>query len=209
MIALVLVGFAVLIFIILLFPLNISFSSTRSEGTIDGSLEIRWTIFLFIYSMKEKASKVHILGRIISRHIYHEKKLQIQKYKRKRKAFWKISIDKISSIDLLNTTKPLLRLFKDFIHIFKVKYLDIDITFGLEDPAYTGIITGFLHSVGLSRTRHNIQWRADFTKQIFEWDLKGKIVLIPIRLIFPMIKFIMNWRFSIYKQRITRNMSDM
>lgn len=209
MIALVLVGFAVLIFIILLFPLNISFSSTRSEGTIDGSLEIRWAIFLFIYSMKEKVLKVHILGRIISRHIYHEKKLQTQKYKRKRKAFWKISIDKISSRDLLNMTKPLLRLFKDFIHIFKVKYLDIDITFGLGDPAYTGIITGFLHSVGLSRTRHNVQWRADFTKQIFEWDLKGKIVLIPIRLIFPMIKFIINWRFSIYKQRITRNRSDM
>lgn len=192
MIALILTGFAVLIFTILLFPVNISFNSVRSERKIDGNLGVSWTIFLFIYSLKERELKVHILGRIISRHIYHEKKLQKQEYKKKRKIFWKISLDKISPRDLPNIYRPLLQLFKDFVNVFEIKYLDIDITFGLNDPAYTGIITGFLHSIGLSRTRHNIQWRADFTKQIFEWNVNGKIILIPIRLIPMMTRFVIN-----------------
>ena len=67
--------------------------------------------------------------------------------------------------DFLNMTGSLLRLFKDFIHAFRIKYLDIEVTFGLNDPTYTGIITGFLHVIGLSRTGHNIRWRADFTGQ--------------------------------------------
>lgn len=192
MIALIIAGFAVLVFTILLFPVNISFSSSRSEGTIDGSLGVNWIIFLFIYTMKEKELKIHILGRCISHRTSHGKKLQTQESKRERKGFWKISLGKMSSRDFLNVTKPLLRLFKDFIRAFKVKYLDIDVTFGLNDPAYTGIITGFLHAISLSRTGHNIRWRADFTKRIFDWNVEGKIVLIPVRLIPPVARLITN-----------------
>ncbi len=165
-----------LAFAILLFPVNITFNSVRSEGTIDGSLGISWIIFLFIYSMKEKELKINILGRCISHHISPEKKRQVKKYKREIKRSRKMTVGKMPHRDLLNMTRSLLRLFKDFIYAFRIKYLDIDATFGLNDPAYTGIITGFLHAIGLSRTEYNIRWRTDFTRQTFDWDIKGQVL---------------------------------
>lgn len=199
--------------VIVLFPVNISFNSVRSEGTTDGSLGVSWIIFLFIYSMKEKELKIHIFGRGIFRHISPEKKPQAQELERERKReikeSGKMPPGKMPLRDFLNMTRPLLRLFKDFIYAFRIKYLDIEITFGLNDPAYTGIITGFLHAIGLSRTGHNIRWRADFTGQAFDWDVKGKTVLIPVRLIPPVARFITNRRVLRYGWRIMRNQSNV
>lgn len=198
----------VLVLVILLFPVNISFNSVRSEGvrsegTIDGNLDVSWIIFLFIYSLKEKELKIHIFGRDISRHIYPEKKVQESERERKKSR-------KMPPVrDFLNMTGPLLRLFKDFIYIFRIKYLDIEVTFGLNDPAYTGIITGFLHAIGLSRAEHNIRWRADFTRQTFDWDVKGKTALIPVRLIPPVTRFITNRHVLRYGWRIMRNRSNV
>lgn len=204
MIALIIASFAVLVLVIVLFPVNISFNSARSEGTIDGSLGVNWIIFLFIYSLKEKELKIHIFGRGISRHTFPEKKSHAQEPERERKKSWKMPHVR----DFLNMTGPLLRLFKDFIYAFRIKYLDIEVTFGLNDPAYTGIITGFLHAIGLSRTGHNIRWRADFTRQAFDWDVKGKTALIPIRLIPPVARFITNRQVLRYGWRIMRNQSN-
>lgn len=205
MIALIIASFAVLVLVILLLPVNISFNSTRSEGTIDGNLSINWMIFLFIYSMKEKELKIHIFGRCISCHISPEKKLHTQKPERERKESWKMPPIR----DFLNMTGLLLRLFKDFIYAFRIKYLDIEVTFGLNDPAYTGIITGFLHTIDLSRKGHNIRWRVDFTRQTFDWDVKGKTILIPIRLIPPIARFITNLQVLRYGWRIIRNQSNV
>jgi len=85
-----------------------------------------------------------------------------------------------------------MRLFKDLIYAFRIKNLDIEVNFGLKDPACTGIITGFLHALGLSRLGHNIRWTPDFTGQAFDWNVKGKTALIPVRLIPPVAKFITN-----------------
>ena len=188
MIAIIVASFAVLMLIILLFPVSISFNSVRTEGTIDGSVGISWIIFLFIFSLKEKELKIHILGRSVFRHISPEKKLQAQESEREIKKSWKMPPIR----DFPNMTLPLLRLFKDFIYAFRIKYIDIEITFGLNDPAYTGIVTGFLHAIGLSRTEHNILWRADFTRQIFDWNVKGKTALIPVRLLLPVARFVTN-----------------
>ncbi len=188
MITLIIAVLAVLALAILLFPVNISFNSVRSDGTIDGSLGVGWIIFLFIYSLKEKKLNIHIFGRSISSQISPEKKPQVTEPEKERKKSWKTPHVR----DFLNMTGSILRLFKDFIYAFRIKYLDIEVRFGLKDPAYTGIITGFLHAAGLSRTGHNIRWTPDFTGQKLDWNVKGKAALIPVRLIPPVARFITN-----------------
>lgn len=209
MIALLVASFVVLVFIILLLPVNIFFNSVRSEETIDGNLGMGWMIFLFIYSLKEKELKIYIFGRCIFSHIYPEKKLQEQKHEREIKESGKTYSEKMPHRDFLNVIMPLLRLFKDFIYAFRIKHLDVDVTFGLNDPAYTGIITGFLYAIGLSRTKHNISWMADFTRQTFDWDVKGKTSLIPVLLILPVIRFITNRQVLRCGWLIMRNKSNV
>jgi len=85
MIALIISIFALLVLAILLFPVNISFNSVRSEGTINGSLGVSWIIFLFIYSLKEKELKIHIFGRSISRHISPEKRPKVPELEKEKK----------------------------------------------------------------------------------------------------------------------------
>src|SRR3972149_439031 len=84
MIALIISIFALLVLAILLFPVNISFNSVRSEGTINGSLGVSWIIFLFIYSLKEKELKIHIFGRSISRHISPEKRPKVPELEKEK-----------------------------------------------------------------------------------------------------------------------------
>lgn len=173
---------------VLLFPVTIYFNSVRSGGTTDGRLGLGWIVFLFSYALKEKQLEMQIFGRSIFRHVSPEKKPQVPEPERDRKKSGKMPPVR----DFLNMTWPLLRLFKDFTYAFRIKYIDIEVSFGLNDPAYTGIITGFLHALGLSRNRHNIRWRADFTRQAFDWNVKGKAALIPVRLIHPVARFITN-----------------
>ena len=191
MIALIVSIFALLVLAILLFPVNISFNSVRSGGKIDGSLGVNWIIFILSYSLKEKQFEIHIFGRNIFRHISpeHPKNMPVKlEPERKRKKSGKLPPVR----DFLNMAGPMMRLFKDLIYAFRIKNLDIEVNFGLKDPASTGIITGFLHAVGLSRTGHNLRWTPDFTRHTLDWDVNGKAVFIPIRLISPVARFITN-----------------
>jgi len=194
MIALIITVLAVLVLVVLvvmLFPVTISFNSVRSGGAIYGNLGVNWIVFIFSYALKEKQLEIHIFGRSIFRNKpsgYPEKKLPESKYERERKKSGKMP----SVRDFLNMAGPLMQLFKDFIYAFRIKYLDVEVSFGLKDPACTGIITGFLHAAGLSCTGHNIRWTPDFTGQIFDWDFKGKAALIPVRLIPPIVRCISN-----------------
>jgi hypothetical protein len=191
MIALIVTVLAVLVLAILLFPVNISFNSVRSEGTIYGNLSVSWIIFLFIYYLKEKELKIHIFGRSIFHYIFPgspEKKSRELELEKERKKSGKLPPVRA----FLNIAGPMMRLFKGFIYAFRIKYLDIEVSFGLKDPACTGIITGLLHAVMLSRTRYNIKWTPNFTEQVFDWDVKGKAALIPVRLIPPVARFVTN-----------------
>ena len=86
---------------------------------------------------------------------------------------------------------PMLRLFKDLVSAFRLKYFDLDMTFGLRDPAYTGILTGFLHAVaGSLQIGRNIRWTADFTEPVLEWNLKAKAALTPVQILPPVARFI-------------------
>jgi hypothetical protein len=87
----------------------------------------------------------------------------------------------------------MLRLIKELFYSFKLKYLDIDIVFGLDDPANTGIMAGFLHSIsGIMRKGKTIRWSVDFSKQVLEWNLKAVVAIKPIQIVLPMARFITN-----------------
>jgi len=188
MIALIITVLAVSLLALLLFPVTISFNSVRSQGTIDGSLGVNWIIFLFRYTLKEKHLGILVFGRHIFRRVSPEKKPPEPGHVRERKKLRKMPPIR----EFLNMTGPLLRLFKDFVCAFRIKYLDIDITFGMEDPAYTGVVTGFLHAAGLSRKVHNIRWTPDFTGQALDWDIEGKAALTPVQIIPPVARFVTN-----------------
>lgn len=192
MITLLVTVFAVLVLAILLFPVNISFNSVRSEGKIDGSLGVNWIIFLFRYALKEKQLEIHIFGRNIFRHISHgspEKKPLELEPKKKRKKSGKMPPVR----ELLNMTGPMLRLFKDLVHAFRIKYFHIDITYGLSDPANTGILTGFMHAVRCSlKKEKDFKFTPDFTKQVLGWSLRSKASITPIKIVIPLVKFAAN-----------------
>ncbi|KPQ42178.1 MAG: hypothetical protein MPEBLZ_03264 [Candidatus Methanoperedens nitroreducens] len=144
MIGAIIIILSVIAVAMLLSPMNISVNSARAGGKIDGFLSIGWIMFLFRYTLKDKKTEILVLGRrvagggLINKEKIPEPKETEKSTKVKKSRHLK---------DIFHLSGPLLRLFKDLIYSFRIKYLNIDITFGLEDPAYTGIITGFLHSI--------------------------------------------------------------
>lgn len=184
MIALILIVLALSVLAILLFPITISFNSVRSGGTINGSLRVSWIIFLFIYSLKEKQSEIHIFG--IFHHKSHEKKHPEKEHIKEIKKSGKMPHFR----DLLNLTGPVLRLFRDLLHAIRIKYFHIDITYGLNDPANTGILTGLMHAVCCSLKKEKyFKFTPDFTKQVLDWSLRSKASITPINIVIPLAKF--------------------
>ncbi len=167
-VTLIIVIVIALIVAMLLFPVTIYIHSARSEGKMDGVYSISWIIFVYRYVFKDK-----------------EKPPKKEVVKKARK---------IPSLEnIFNLIGPLLRLVKELICAVRLKYLDINITFGLNDPAYTGILTGFLHAVRGSLLKgHNIRWTADFSRPVLEWDIKAKAAITPIQILPPMVRFIVS-----------------
>ena len=107
--------------------------------------------------------------------------------------------------------KPLFRLFSDLLNGIKIKRLESDVTFGLSDPADTGMLCGLIHAVaGLaySRCRHcSFSINPVFMNPMV--DFRG-IMEIRVRiysLIFPMLKFMFNrktlsFTYSIIKEKL-------
>lgn len=141
------------------------------------------------YKLKDKETEILILGRQVVRLPHKEKSLKSKDIKKSG------SIKKSKKIlhlgDFFNLSRPMLRLFRDLIYAFKLKNLNIDITIGFNDPAYTGILTGFLHSIPV-QAGHSIRWTADFTKSVLEWNLKAEAAITPIHILLHMTRFITN-----------------
>lgn len=170
---------------IILFPVTISINSTRSAGIIKGNIQIFWIIAGLVYGFEERQLEIRILNRRIIRHISVEEQEHIKK---------PIEIKKPRKIphvkDILILAEPLLRLFRDIIRAFRLKYFDMDITFGLGDPAYTGILTGFMHAVrGSSRKGKNIRFAPDFTGEVLDWNLRAKASVTPFIIVVSFVKF--------------------
>ena len=185
MIAIVLAIITTLALGTLLFPVTICIHSVRSRGRIDGFFSIRWLIFLLRYLLKDNETEILVLGR-------HVISMSLKEKPKKKEDIKKPG--KIPPIrDISNLVGPLYRLFKDLVRTLRLKYFDVDVTFGLLDPAHTGMLTGFLHSIpGSLQARHNISFTPDFTKPILEWYLKAKVTVIPIRLLLPVMRFAAN-----------------
>ncbi|VVB96362.1 Uncharacterised protein [uncultured archaeon] len=174
---------AAAIAVILLFPVTIFINSARSCGKIGGIFDISWAILRIRYLIEESQMEILISGKRIFR--------ISQKNKLRNNGDQKKPLKKPHIRDIFNLSGPILRLFKDIVYTFRLKYFDLDVTFGLGDPAYTGIFTGFLHAIrGSLRTGNNIRWTADFTRPELEWNLKAKASVMPIRLLPPLTKFI-------------------
>ena len=188
MISEIIIILSTIILVLLLSPISISINSTRTGGKIYGFFSLSWIIFLFRYAFKEKQTEILVFGRRLARLRYQEKPdiRQIEKSGEIKKS------RKIPQIeDIFYLSRQILRLLKDLIYSFRLKYLDINITFGLKDPAHTGIITGFLHSIiAFFNARNNIKWDVDFTRPVLEWDLKAEIVVTPIKIVSSIIKFL-------------------
>ena len=189
--------------VMLLSPVTIYANSTRLGGQIDGSFSISWIIFMFRYAIKERKMEVLAFGTRIVRTSYKKKPPKPEKPKKQGRIR---GLQRMLFIkDIFNLGRPILHLFKNFLFAFRLKYLDIDTTYGMEDPAYTGILTGFLYAAsGFSQTGNNLRFESDFTRQVLDWNLRVKASVIPIRLIPPLAGFITNRDVLISGLRIIR-----
>ncbi|VVB51792.1 Uncharacterised protein [uncultured archaeon] len=210
MIAAIIIILSVIAVVMLLSPVNIRVNSARAGGKIDGFLSIGWIMFLLRYTLKDKKTEFLVLGRRVGGvGLTRKKHLEVKETKKSTKVKKSKKKSRIHLEEIFYLSRPLLRLFKDLIYSFRIKYFNIDITFGLEDPAYTGIITGFLHSILFSLrapyTVYTINWNADFTRPVMEWDMKAEAAIIPIRILQHLVKFITNWQVLRSGLRIIRN----
>jgi len=107
--------------------------------------------------------------------------------------------------------KPLFRLFSDMLNAVKIKNLKADLTFGLPDPADTGMLCGFIHSIlGIvySRCRScSFSVCPVFMESLLDFRGSAEIRVKIYSLIFPFIKFILNGKtlsftYSIVKEKL-------
>ncbi|NJD76836.1 MAG: DUF2953 domain-containing protein [Candidatus Methanoperedens sp.] len=174
---------AFVMLLLLLLPVTIYINSARSCGKLEGIFGISWAILRIRYLMEEKRIEILISGKRIFR--------ISQKNKLRNTGGQKKPQKKLRIKNIFNLSGPVLRLLKDVVYTFKLKYFDMDVLFGLGDPAYTGIFTGFLHAImGSLRIGNRIRWTADFTRSELEWKLKARASVIPIRLLPPLTRFI-------------------
>jgi hypothetical protein len=189
MIEAIIIILAFLTLAVLLLPVNIRVNSVRAGEELNGFFSFGWIIFLLRYTFKDREAEILVFGRRVVRLPDKEKSPEFKELQKSRQI--KKSKKKPHLRDFFSFSRPMLRLFKELIYSFKLKYLDIDITFGLKDPAYTGIVAGFLHSiVGIMQKGHTIKWYADFTKPVLDWDLKAEAAILPIQIILPVARFV-------------------
>lgn len=176
---------------LLLFPVTFSASSNKYGTAIEGIFSVSWLILKVRYSWKDKRTDILFFNRTLHT-LYHKEQTHkdstIIESKGSEKSRKSPPITYIA-----NLRGPLLRLFRKLIHIPGFRYLDVDITYGLDDPALSGILTGFLHSVrsafGMGQ---NFRFTPDFTRPMLNWNLMVCATITPIKVFPPMITFTTN-----------------
>ncbi|HIH86307.1 MAG TPA: DUF2953 domain-containing protein [Methanosarcinales archaeon] len=174
----------VMILVVLLFPVTIRARSSGSEGIIDGSLSVSWLILAIQYELKDKQTDILILGRTLIHSQYKEKTPETKDIEK--------SVESRSIPQVKNFTPiigPLMRLIRDLLSIFKFRHFKLDTVYGLEDPAYTGMLTGYLHALPC---QYNISFTPDFTQPVLDWDLDLATAFTPITVVVPITRFATN-----------------
>lgn len=94
--------------------------------------------------------------------------------------------------------KPLFRLLSDMLNAIKIRNLKADLTFGLQDPADTGMLCGLIHALlgtVYSRCRScSFSVCPVFMESLLDFRGSAEIRVKLYSLIFPVIKFILNWK---------------
>ncbi len=174
------------VFAILLIPLTIRLDSVRSEGKIKGIADISWLMLQLRYALKDERTELFIFGLKIA---------ILSKPEEKRNEAKVVP----SAKKILDISVPLLRLLKELYAAFRLRYLDLEITYGLIDPAYTGIMTGFLHAVCGSFWR-SVRFVPDFTgRPVLDWKIRAKATIKPVQIVLPVARFV-STRHSMYRQ---------
>jgi len=174
----------VLIATVLLFPVTIRVRSSGSEGIIDGSLSISWLTLAIQYELKDKQTDILVLGRTLIHRQHKEKAPETKDIKKSVKSR---SIPPVQ--DFTPLIRPLMRLVRDLPSIFKFRHFKLDTVYGLEDPAYTGMLTGYLHALPC---QYNISFTPDFTQPVLDWDLDLATAFTPIAVVAPITRFATN-----------------
>jgi hypothetical protein len=156
---------------------------------------------------KEELEKTKPEGKRVQKVEHKEKKGIFDRIRRKKKI--KVEEEKekekwMSNKEILywgikafrSLRRPLFRLFSDLLHGIKIKHLESRMTFGLSDPADTGMLCGFIHPiVGLiySRCRHcSFSINPVFMDPMLDFRGNTEIRVRIYSLIFPVVKFMFN-----------------
>ncbi len=174
----------VMILVVLLFPVTIRVRSSGSEGIIDGSLSVSWLILAIQYELKDKKTDILILGRTLIHRQYKEKPPETKDIKKSVKSR---SIPPVKNFTPL--IRPLMRLIRDLLSMFKFTHFELDTVYGLDDPASTGMLTGYLHAL---TGQYNISFTPDFTQPVLYWDLDLATAFTPIMVVPPITRFATN-----------------
>ena len=183
--------------VMLLFPITIRARSSGSEGIIDGSISISWLILAIQYELKDKQTDILILGRTLIHRQYKEKPPETKDIKKSVKSR---SIPPVKNF--IPLIRPLMQLIRDLLSIFKFRHFELDTVYGLEDPAYTGMLTGYMHALP---GKYNISFTPDFTQPVLDWDLDLATAFTPIMVVPPITRFATNPRVLRSGWRIIRS----
>ncbi|HIH44214.1 MAG TPA: DUF2953 domain-containing protein [Candidatus Methanoperedenaceae archaeon] len=183
----------VILLLLLLLPVTMQVDSARSEGKVRVSFSVAWLAFLLRYSMTERRSSLYFLNLRLAAFSHGKKKEKKEMKEKKGKKETAKSKRMPQFRRMLGIVRPALRLVKDILRAFRIKYLDADLDYGLGDPAYTGMLTGFLHAMrGALRVRDNLRFTPDFAGWKLDWDIRAAVSVRMIRIVVALARFILN-----------------
>jgi hypothetical protein len=106
----------------------------------------------------------------------------------------KRTMDASSAFELVRTLhRPAITLVRRVVRRTGIRELSCRVAFGMDDPAETGILTGFLYAVSSVLTRFSdaeVRLHPVFHEQTFAYRTRGSISVTVGRMVVPIFTFI-------------------